>query len=157
MERTPLSTRFWAKVERKGPSECWPWVGGTNGRYGICGAGGKRGRLLKAHRLAWEFECGPIPEGGVLLHVCDNTRCVNPAHLRLGTQAENIADRNAKGRQAKGVRTACAKLNDEAVRDIRRTLRTGAATQRALARQYGVSDSIISTIWTRKAWVHVQD
>jgi hypothetical protein len=100
--RRPIEDRFWEKVEKG--SECWEWQGYRmpNG-YGQIGSGGdanRDGRNLLAHRVSWELHHGEsVPEGKVVRHyVCDNPRCVNPAHLRLGTQADNIADMKAKGR-----------------------------------------------------------
>ena len=93
--------RFWAKVDRSGgPDACWIWTGGRKGRgYGEFY---KDHRLLGAHRVAWELAIGPIPNGLDCLHSCDNPPCCNPAHLFLGTQADNNADMVAKGRDARG-------------------------------------------------------
>ena len=92
--------RFWRKVA-KHSSGCWLWYGARNGNgYGVCGAGGLK---WLAHRVAWELSCGPIPEGGdyhgtCVLHRCDVPLCVNPDHLFLGTQADNMRDKAEKGR-----------------------------------------------------------
>lgn len=94
-----LTGRFWAKVERRGPDECWPWTGWTTSQgYGVIGLGG---RDEKAHRAAWIVTRGPIPRGLVIRHTCDNPPCVNPTHLLLGTQLDNIRDRVERGRSAK--------------------------------------------------------
>jgi hypothetical protein len=75
--------------------ECLEWSGGRRGKYGVIAAfGGNWG----AHRLAWVLTFGPIPDGLQVLHRCDNPPCVNPYHLFLGTNGENINDRVAKGR-----------------------------------------------------------
>lgn len=95
--------RFWARVDKSG--ECWTWTGGTR-RRGY-GAAWHNGRQRSAHQVAWEMENGPIPAGLHLLHtVCDNPKCVRPSHLKLGTNAENHAERAAKGRSSKHGRWA---------------------------------------------------
>lgn len=97
--RTPLEERFWAKVDRREPDECWPWLGrGPEDRHAkmrLAGAGSKNEGV---HRISWMLAFGPIPDGLWILHRCDNPRCVNPLHLFLGTLLDNNADRHAKGR-----------------------------------------------------------
>jgi hypothetical protein len=105
----PLSQRFWTKVDREGPvpahvpelDRCWQWTGSVSGRYGHgeIGAGRRGEGNLKAHRVSWEIHHGPIPIGLQVLHRCDNGLCVNPGHLRLGTQGDNMREMSAKGRQ----------------------------------------------------------
>ncbi len=93
-------TRFFSKVNIKGEDDCWEWEAGcfTNG-YGEFTCCGKK---YKAHRFSYEFFYGKIQEDLDVLHICDNPKCVNPRHLILGTNQDNIDDRNNKGRQAKG-------------------------------------------------------
>jgi hypothetical protein len=80
-------TRFWAKVKRG--RDCWRWIGGKNGRgYGVFWESGK---LVLAHRWAYEHKVGPIPEGLTLDHLCRNRDCVRPEHLEPVTFAENVA------------------------------------------------------------------
>lgn len=90
-------SQFWAKVAKAGPNDCWLWLGHKM-PYGY-GTYGKPKQL--AHRRAWELTNGPIPDGLMVLHNCpdgDNPSCVNPAHLWLGTQTDNMRDAAAKGR-----------------------------------------------------------
>jgi hypothetical protein len=88
----PLVRRFWAKVDRRGERDCWPWLAGTNGRYGKLSVptGRRPSKPVYAHRLAYELTFGPIPPGQVVHHICRVTLCCNPTHLRVGSQAENV-------------------------------------------------------------------
>jgi hypothetical protein len=148
------AARFWAKVQRRGPTDCWPWVG-TKNHHGYGRPYDPRtGRLIRAHRVIWELTFGPIPDGRVVLHTCDNPPCCNPAHLRLGTQLDNIADRNRKRRTARGERASHARLTADQVRAIR-WRHTFGITMRALAAEYGVSSHQIYLIVHRKSWAHL--
>ena|SRR6478736_2120937 len=91
--------RFWSYVDKRGPNECWPWVGYTHQQfgYGMISIVTQRPMLL-AHRVSLELSGVAIPEGMNVLHRCDNPPCVNPAHLFPGTQADNMRDMQAKGR-----------------------------------------------------------
>jgi hypothetical protein len=91
---------FWEKVDRKSDDECWPWLASlARGGYGQFTTSRIDGRKWhRAHRFSFEAHKGPISDGDVIMHSCDNPICVNPNHLSAGTQRENIADREAKGR-----------------------------------------------------------
>jgi len=96
-----VTVRFFALVAVAGPDECWLWRGGVQ-KSKTRGRGGYGwfwlGKAQHAHRVSWLLHHGPIPEGKCVLHRCDVRRCVNPAHLWLGTKADNNRDRDAKGR-----------------------------------------------------------
>jgi hypothetical protein len=148
----PLAERMAQYTDTSG--ECHLWTGTTykNTRYGYLRAGG---RLIKAHRLAYELAYGPIPDGKMVLHKCDVRRCVNPAHLFLGTHKENMADMAAKGRAAKGddnaMRRIPYRLNREVADIIRLRLYSGESIYE-VAPDYDVSPTMIYRIKKGIAW-----
>lgn len=103
-----ISNRFWKKVNRLGPDDCWNWTGFIN-RYGYGTFGlnlPNRKRVVTAHRLSHEINIGPVG-GFLVMHSCDNRACVNPSHLRLGSNLENMRDRLEKGRYQAVSRVTC--------------------------------------------------
>lgn len=99
LPRGPIENRFWPRVERRGPDECWLWTGKRNAKgYGVIG---RNGRRTIATQISWELAQGsPVPAELLVCHSCDNPPCVNPAHLWLGTNSDNMRDMVAKGRNA---------------------------------------------------------
>lgn len=135
--------RFWPRVERRGPDECWEWMAARNADgYGWIGAWGGR---VSTHRFSWMLHNGQIPAGMEVCHTCDNPPCVNPRHLFLGPHWANMRDCVLKGRMRH------AKLNENAVRQIRQALAAG-ATQRSLCGVYGVGHTMMDLIARRLAW-----
>lgn len=155
--------RFWSKVDKT--SECWVWTGAlSTPGYGQFIAGGKN---YSTHRLSWMIHFGEIPHDGsyhgiCVCHTCDNRQCVNPNHLFIGTAAENIADRDSKGRTAAGDRNGYqgsvvkrgaehpeAKLSSEQIEEIRALYkprsRSGFSTI-ALGRRFGVHNATIGRV-----------
>lgn len=112
---------------------------------------GRLGKRL-AHRLSWEAHRGPIPRGLMACHKCDVPGCINPDHIFLGTHADNMADKGAKGRVPRGEGQTNAKLNDGLVLAIRADMRPS----RKIAAEYGIARSLVSMIKTGRRWSHVQ-
>lgn len=152
--RTPLEERFWAKVDKAGPDDCWVWTGSTSKRYGYISRGENR-TLVPAHRVSWELANGPIPLDLWVLHKCDNPPCVNPAHLFLGTVEDNNRDMFAKGRAAvqtgaykppRGGDNPQSRLTNEQRQEIVGRYENGEHNQSALGREYGVSHGTIHRV-----------
>lgn len=135
--------RFWGLVDKNAPNGCWNWTASRRQKgYGQFWMGTT---MKRTHRLSWELLRGEIPEGLHVLHNCDNRLCVNPDHLRLGTHQENIAEMIAKGRNK-------TKLTPAKVREIRAI---EGMLGKEIAKQYGVSDSTISSIRRGDKWKNV--
>jgi len=156
--------RYQQKVDRRGTSECWPWTAARFEKgYGAFRLGEKQ---KKAHRVGYELLVGPIPDGLLVCHTCDNPPCQNPAHWFLGTISDNAVDRERKGRAGArasfpdghaaslGARNAMAKLTEKDVRVIR-ALRRAGRSQKSIAAQYGITRPNVSLIVNRKTWSHV--
>lgn len=156
--RDPIE-RFWRNVEKGAEDECWLWTGlATEDGYGRISVDGA---YMGAHRFSYELHREAIPVGKQACHSCDNPPCVNPAHLWLGTQAENMRDMARKGRAnltpaMVGEKHTNAKLNRDEVIAIRRLKREKGLTHAELANMYGVCFQLISKIVLRKAWTHVE-
>ena len=146
--------RFWRYVLPEPNSGCWLWDGAQDAKgYGRIGRRGRGSGQAFATHLALKIDGRPVPPGYCACHRCDNPSCVNPAHLFIGTNAENLADMRAKGRAAVGERHPSAKLSARAVAEIRAELLSGGrGTQRAVARRLGLSEQQVSKIAHGKAW-----
>lgn len=136
---------FWSQIVRSG--DCWIFRGLPPGRYGeVTLADGRR---TGAHRVAARLAGHKVGPGDVVCHRCDNPPCVNPAHLFVGTQADNMADKAAKGRAAARSRNGAAKLTDEQFDEIERRVAAG-ERQNALAREFGVSPQAVCQYLKRR-------
>ena len=161
--------KFWPNV-RVTPG-CWIWTAPLVGGYGRIFLNGK---AKKAHRTSYELNVATIPDGLLVLHRCDNRKCVNPDHLFLGTHLDNCLDKMKKGRGnvqsrsgehhwmlrnperiARGERVWIAKMTKEKVIELRREYATGSITQRALAVKHGIGYKNLNLILNRKTWTHI--
>ena len=136
---------------------CLIWTGGLfeNG-YGAFTTGKRPHRKTeRAHRVAYTLFIGEIPSGMCVCHRCDRPACVNPAHLFVGTNAENTADMMSKRRQAFGARNGRAKLTDADIKEIRACLAEG-DSQSHLAKRFDVTPVLIGLIARRLNWRHVE-
>lgn len=152
-----FENRFWAKVKRGDPSECWNWQAARCGTHNGYGQTYYKGRKLLAHRAAWMISHGYLPpEDLEICHTCDNGLCCNPDHLWLGTHRENMIDRNRKGRiiYEKGSERCNAKLTEVDIEKILQLLEQG-LSQRAIAKRFNVSQPKISHIKSGQSWSHV--
>ncbi len=141
------------------PSGCWEWPGGGNGK-GYAHIDMKHWdwpeRTVSLHRLVYMLCVGPIPDEMCVLHRCDNPPCLRPDHLFLGTNADNIADKVAKGRHRspRGEKHGMHRLTAEGVMDIRRRAARGESFI-SIGRDLGFSDSHISAVVKGKVWSHL--
>ena len=154
--------RFWSKVDKKSEDECWEWLASltTNG-YGDIRIKNKN---YRAHRVSWVLHNGQIPEhdswhGYCVCHTCDNPSCVNPSHLFLGTNKDNVNDRINKKRKgapgARGENSGCHKLTEKEVIEIRAKYIPFEYSLYKLAKEYGVGVSTIHNVVTHVTWRHV--
>lgn len=153
---TKVMQKFWTKVSKQS-SGCWLWIGGCNGkgRPVIYYGGGQ----IYAHRLAYQALVGPIPKGMLVCPTCDCKVCVNPKHLFVGTQADNMQDMRVKGRANHpiGETNGRAKLTEAEVKFIRTNylFRHPKWGQTALAKRYGVCVVTIQDIVHNRSWRHL--
>lgn len=141
--------RFDSYVMKLGPDKCWIWTG-TIKKHGY-GQMWFRGKPDRAHRVSYEIHKGPIPEGLLIRHTCDNKVCVNPNHLITGTNADNVRDAVERGLVPTGSDNGNSKLTWPQVREIRDRCSRG-EKQKDIALLFGVSTSTISWIATGQQW-----
>lgn len=157
-QRANTDEDFWAKVQKSGPDDCWPWTRKRNsdgyGLFARRGFGQKGLPRWYAHRMAWALAKGD-PGEMCVLHSCDNPPCCNPAHLFLGTRSDNNRDRDLKGRRRNGGPGGKKKLTAHDVREIRTRYSAGGVSQHRLGVEYGVHQTTILAVLRRKTWEHV--
>lgn len=155
-ESIPFEVRFWKKVRKT--ESCWQWIGAKTGSgYGAIRTGTKGTPQIGAHVASWLINRGPIPDDLCVLHNCpdgDDPGCVNPAHLFLGTQADNARDKCNKGRwkggAPSGERCGSARLSETQVKEIFNI--GNSVPHRELAKRYSVSHATIRNILHGITW-----
>jgi hypothetical protein len=140
--------RFWNKVDKRSPSECWPWTAGNNGMYG-CFDGSS------SHRVSFLLAGGTLEPGDWVLHNCDFPLCVNPNHLRKGTPKDNAQDCTARGRRnhPHSEKAGRAKITEADVLEIR----WSDAPRKVFADRFGITPGAVSHIRTGRSWKYVKN
>jgi hypothetical protein len=150
MNTIDYNDRFWKHVDK---NICWIWTRArSQAGYGILTINYE---VLYAHRLSWEFVNGDIPDGMVIMHNCDNPACVNPEHLQLGTQKDNLQDMWKKNRGSCGENHICAKITNEDVYKIRRLSENENLTRKEIGNMFGLSRQAVTDIIYRRTWKHI--
>ena len=137
-----LLERFWIKVKKGGKNECWEWTGSKLKKYGGISF---NGQATTAHRVSWIVQNGKIPNNLYVCHKCDNPICVNPNHLFLGTQKDNMKDCLMKDRKNVGL-TRKQRIK------VRELFSTGKYLQKELSEKFSVSRATINRIINFNAW-----
>lgn len=156
MARPKKGIMFWHRVysETAKVGDCLIFFGHTD----ECGYGRLRrnGKLVRLHREVWERDNERIPKGAVIMHICDRPACIEPSHLCIGTQRDNIADMDSKGRRVtiRGSDRSTAKLKDVDIPHIRRRIAMGDSCA-AIGRDFKVSEGLIRHIKKARNWSHV--
>jgi len=145
-----MEERFWSKVNKT--ETCWLWTAYCDKGYGIYRVNKKK--IMKAHRYSYIINKGEISENLLVRHTCDVRNCVNPDHLELGTNQDNMNDMKERGRQAKGENGGNAKFTADDVREIRIVAVFG-FTNRELAKMYNMGKSTVSSILRGELWKHI--
>lgn len=155
--RANLERRFLPKVDVRSEGECWPWIAKavTEHGYGRMTAG--RRTHLKSHRVAFALAKGAIPDGIAVMHTCDNPACCNPAHLTLGTQAENLTDMRRKRRGSKppthwGERHHNSKFDAKTALQIARDARPA----HVVAAEHNISEMTVYRLRKGITWKQLQ-
>lgn len=146
--------RYWFYARANDPDKCWIWSGPMDKRgYGLIY---HNNTILFAHRASWILTYGKINNGLFILHNCDNPSCTNPTHLHLGTQQDNVDDRESRGRRIalKGENHGMAKITESNVRLIRMAIRSGIKPVK-LEKMFSLSSGYASKIANRHMWKHV--
>jgi len=150
-----LEQRFLRKITKT--KTCWEWNGAKDPKgygYILVKKNKKVQKNKSAHRISYELYSGKIPEGMVVMHSCDNSSCVNPKHLSLGTPLDNHNDKMNKGRQARGEKMNTAKLTESDVREIISLAKQGYSNAE-ICQTFKITNAHVGNIKKRLSWKHL--
>ncbi len=157
--RQDIVNRFWKKVNIPNDyiNECWEWLFGKDkdgyGRFHI-----RRGKCYSTHRFSYEYYFGIIPDKMLVCHICDNPSCVNPNHLFIGNNTDNLQDMSKKGRSTFGEKSTNAILTDDAIIDILEGIKFNKYQSiTEIMNIYNVSRPTIHRIFRKESWKHITD
>lgn len=154
-----FSVRFWSQVNKSGENGCWLWEGNKNGTTSIYGTCQYQGKNKKAHRISWELTNNQkIPPGMVACHKCDNKLCVNPEHIFIGTQKDNMQDCKKKGRMRTGISmgedAGMNKFSESSVRKAVELCKSG-QNYAEVSKVTGISRTTLGAIMQGRVWRQV--
>lgn len=156
-----LKQRFWKYVTKK--DSCWEWVAKSKVQgYGVIGIGGRKEGKILSHRLSYVMHKGDIPEcdehhGMVVMHTCDNRLCVNPDHLVLGTQKDNVKDMDEKGRRVTVVKKGEAHHMTTITAGQAKEIYLANGVYRLIAERFGCTVAVVKSIKRRVTWRHATE
>ena len=160
--RGTLKDRLFRQVLVLGPEECWEWQSKSRIKgYGVIGIGGRKAGKMLAHRASWEIHNGPIPansdehHGTIVMHKCDNRLCINPNHLMLGTQADNVHDMDNKSRRVSNPRKGSSHHMTTINEDQAAKVFVMSGKYRKIAETIGCSIHVVKDIRCGKTWSHI--
>ena len=152
MDTDTLKQRLYDRTVLSDEKSCWLWLGCTRGiGYGAMRDGNS---VRDTHRISYEVHVGPIPDGMFVLHTCDIPNCINPYHLFIGTNADNMADKKRKGRAQRGEQVPNTYFTEDQVRAIHEKRKKG-ETHREIAASYGAPTGTITSILSGKRWKYI--
>lgn len=152
----PLRVRFWRRVDQRRAEDCWRWTGAERNGYGAIK---HQGKVLGSHVVAYVLTYGHVPDGMLVLHICDNRLCCNPAHLYAGDFVDNVRDMYARHETAATRGQECwnAVLNEETVRAALALRKVYGWSRRRIAEALSVSEGAIKGVISRRTWRHVKE
>jgi len=154
MKASTIKERFYSKFIVNSENGCWEWTDHRLAKgYGILKVNDTN---KVAHRISYEIHIGPITEGMIICHHCDNPPCVNPSHLFMGTHKDNVIDKKSKGRDIIGEKNGRSKLTEKDIPVIRRLL-SNKVRQIDIAKQFALAHRTISAINTGHTWKHIKE
>jgi hypothetical protein len=145
-----IEKRFWSFVNRQGRNDCWNWIGNIRGGYGRFSVSGL---AVPSHRYSYElYNDIKLSDDDLILHSCHNRKCVNPSHLRIGDNQDNMNDMKNANRQAKGVKNGQSKLLEKDVIEIKSLLKEGKLLNKEIAEKFSIAPCTVTDISRGRTW-----